>query len=662
MRVLLIDWTKFGNGSATGEIKTSYFAGFEPGSVLHMYADGMANVGLAEDGDPKKAKVFAPHDRALDQACAAYAPDVVLYRPVADRPAFHDAAMRLVRGAERPLALWMMDDWPERLRVSDPNLYPAMAEDLQELFARSKANFSICEKMTAEYEARYGTSFSVFRNGVRLADWPVRPSRSKPEGEPVVLRYAGSLAPDMTRDAVRDVAQAVEDLSARLPVRMEIHTRPHWFEGEKASYEKLAAVKVHTKLLSEKDYRAWLMGADISLIGYNFDDETVRYSSLSFANKTPECLASGAAVLAYGPRQIATIDFLARRGGAALVEARSPDLLRETLERLVSDAAARETLAKEARAIASAEFDLDKQRARFAAALRKISPRAKPLTAAPKKPVEAQKQPTPAAAVPKPAAKPAVEKPTAPAAAVAPAARPVETTPATKPAPAPAAPPQAATRAAAPSSRAVLAALVAVAVLAIVGGTVVASSFEGLQLALALIGALAALGTAAALASAILYAQLSRRLGDVGRELDAARLALGDAERRLTAGASDDRRVSAVLKTDLSTLSERVTKEARLRVDLERSLALTLRMRSGRLDALAKSAAGLSAELDAARLSNDHALDEIRSRLEAATAVTAEPAPAAPIEEPSPAIAAAPTPRSRRPAGRRPSGRGAPPS
>ncbi|CAN5541540.1 hypothetical protein BH10PSE7_BH10PSE7_25800 [soil metagenome] len=364
LRILLIDWTRFGSGTATGQLKSSYFSGLQTGSLLHIFYGEKSNVGLAPDGDTGRAKYFEYHDRGLDAAFAAFQPEVILYRPAADRPAFHEAAMRLIRSLAVPLVTWMMDDWPERLRRSDVKAFALMDRNLRELFQRAAANFAISEKMVSEYTRRYGVSFEVFRNGVMREDWPLR-DRTQSGNGVLLLRYAGGLAPDMNRDAVFDTAQAVESLAKTHEIRMEVHTQAHWFRAEEMKYKNFHHVSFDTATLDESAYRGWLLEADISLIAYNFDEASVRYAQYSFANKTPECLASGAAVLAYGPRQIATIDYLARCGAVAVVDARDPANLSATIEDLITNPARRAVLAEAGRRLAFERFDLDRQRHDF---------------------------------------------------------------------------------------------------------------------------------------------------------------------------------------------------------------------------------------------------------------------------------------------------------
>src|SRR5688572_404272 len=70
---------------------------------------------------------------------------------------------------------------------------------------------------------------------------------------------------------------------------------------------------------------------------YNFDQDSLRYIRLSMPNKLPEYLASGAPVLAVGPRAANGIDYVLSRGLACCVTDRDPETLTAALRRLGTD-------------------------------------------------------------------------------------------------------------------------------------------------------------------------------------------------------------------------------------------------------------------------------------------------------------------------------------
>jgi hypothetical protein len=160
---------------------------------------------------------------------------------------------------------------------------------------------------------------------------------------------------------VFEVASTVSFLARQLPVTFEIKTQDYWLRQEEGRYEGLYGVKISAARQTIEDYHRWLREADILVVPYNFDEESVRYLRYSFANKIPECLASGAAVLAYGPPQISTIAELARSGVVELVLERNLDALRTAIAALVTDVQHRTKLAEAARAHAFMKHSLEPQ-------------------------------------------------------------------------------------------------------------------------------------------------------------------------------------------------------------------------------------------------------------------------------------------------------------
>jgi hypothetical protein len=94
---------------------------------------------------------------------------------------------------------------------------------------------------------------------------------------------------------------------------------------------------IGSETLTTEAYRKWLSAADVVVIAYNFDADTLRYVRYSMANKMPECLASGAVLLAIGPSEIATIDYLASTHAAVVINKESDAAVVDALKALKKD-------------------------------------------------------------------------------------------------------------------------------------------------------------------------------------------------------------------------------------------------------------------------------------------------------------------------------------
>lgn len=355
-RLLIFDMTAIGDGTATGEVKAALFDDWPAGRILQVSRQGQGLALVRRDADGQwQATQASPEEAAA--AIAEFAPETLLYRPVPNVARLHRFAMDMIaRLEDLPLVTWLMDDWPAETARSDPEQWQTLGPDLETLLARAALNLSICEAMSEAFAARYGKPFRAFANGIDPADWP-RPAAH--QGQKLLIRYAGGLAANMTREAVLRIARAVEALGeAGNDIRFEINTQSWWYEQSREMFAGFRHTTIETQARPVGDYRAWLRGADVLAIAYNFDPDTLRYVRYSMANKMPECLASGAVLLAHGPADIATIGYLADSGAAQVITEDSDAAVQAALLALLRDPGRRSRLAAAGHDLATARHDI----------------------------------------------------------------------------------------------------------------------------------------------------------------------------------------------------------------------------------------------------------------------------------------------------------------
>lgn len=325
-KVAVIDATPFGQGTATGELKTALFENWRDHKVLTISSAGYEYLALADKNDEPVRRSFAEVRRRL----RSFQPDVIVYRPLPDKPVFHKMAQALLRGSTTPLVTWTMDNWLARLEQENPPAGREMARDLASLYTDAARNLSISEDLSRHLAERFGVGFTAVANGVNAADWDfeARKANSGP-----TIRYAGGLSPHMNLDTLLCVADAVEQMDH--PCRFEIKTRDHWANLHGRLFDDFTRTLLTTDELPMPDYRRWLSSADIVLVPYNFDQFTRRYVEYSMANKLPECLASGAAVVGIGPDDFSAIKALGAAPGVTTITSQTEIAL--TLTDLVGD-------------------------------------------------------------------------------------------------------------------------------------------------------------------------------------------------------------------------------------------------------------------------------------------------------------------------------------
>ena len=365
-RLLLIDFTRAGDGTATGEVKSALFEQWPKDRLLQVYWQGNA---LKLDGATDK---LAGSSRAdLSAAIDAFDPQLVLYRPVPNRLEFHQFAMGALRRLSCPSVVWIMDDWLKQLEVDDPAQYSIMDGDWRELLASAACRLSIGSAMSAAFSERYGYEFLPFANAIKPEQWS-RPSPRPPHA--FSLRYAGSLAENMGLASIERIAEAVEQLAAQgADLVFEINTRPVWLRRASALFDGRSHVVITTNEMAPEEYRAWLAAADVVVIAYNFDSSSVRYIQYSIANKLPECLASGAVVLGHGPREVATIDLLTAADCAITVTDPDVSAICRAISKLMASPFERFELALKAQVYAFNHHNLTDKQSAFMTQLSKAA-------------------------------------------------------------------------------------------------------------------------------------------------------------------------------------------------------------------------------------------------------------------------------------------------
>lgn len=343
--------------AATSALKAAHFGDWPEERFLHLTIADSHWLALSDSQGRRKRIRYNAHE-LTEHILELFAPELILYRPVAEYPHLHEAAKALLQRSDVPLALWLMDDWPARLSHQSPDVGAKMHAELLALTERSSLNLAISDRMAACFAERYKAPFQVARNVVWENDWPTQAQHHTGE---IKLRYSGSLAPDMSLDAVRQIARFVASpRGGELRLTFEIRTQEHWFHRFAAEFDGLDRVSCKPALASPGDYRAFLQGADIVVMAYNQDSETERYLQYSFANKAPEALASGQATFVFGPASIETVAFLSSLGASSIAQNTSE--MQAELTRLAQSPEERQSLGKRGRREAFRLFDAKDRR------------------------------------------------------------------------------------------------------------------------------------------------------------------------------------------------------------------------------------------------------------------------------------------------------------
>ena len=353
-RLLVIDFTAAGDCSATGELKATLLGAWPASDIAQVFTEDRTLV-LRRCGRDLRATEAALGP--LVEAIAQFSPDVVLYRPAPGRLMLHRLLLAVLAERPLPVATWIMDDWLEGLATEDAQEFALHDEDLPLLFGLAPFGLAISGEMAGMLEARHSLPFRAIANGVDLDLFAkARAAAPRPVEDRLLVRYAGSLSDRMGLTSLVALARAVEELALEFDARFEIAAPAHWHAEAAPRFAGLPATRLVASDMARDDYVAWLAGADVVALAYNFDEASRAYAGRSLANKLPEALASGAVLLAIGPQDFSTMRAIEAAGCGVAIHEDGVETILAHLEALL-DIGARRALA--ARQIAAAEAGYD---------------------------------------------------------------------------------------------------------------------------------------------------------------------------------------------------------------------------------------------------------------------------------------------------------------
>ena len=227
-----------------------------------------------------------------------------------------------------PLVTYLMDDW----LANEPGVTTAFDARRRgrALLRDSAAWLAISPYLAEELRVFAGVDrpTQVVHNPVRLSG-----------GEPVALRaprtgrfrvaYAGSVWP-MHWDAVAAVAQGVQRLrSTGADIEFVLYTDRFFWGRHEHDWRRWNVVD--GGLVPYAELGAALGGCDLLLVASSFDPAQMHMSRSSLQTKVTDCMAAGRPILACGPRQSASNEFLHVHECAYFAEDPSPDAVETAL-------------------------------------------------------------------------------------------------------------------------------------------------------------------------------------------------------------------------------------------------------------------------------------------------------------------------------------------
>lgn len=276
--------------------------------------------------------------------------------------------VQLVRTvAERlnvPVIPHFMDDWVGVLYKDSllyPILYKKMMFDLKAVFSKSPFGLTIGDEMAKEFRYRYHLDFYHFMNTLEDDWFQWKDSHCSTPNSPIQMIYVGGL--HLFRwQSLADISLALSEINKKQVVAECVFYSQTRFVNEIERLKLLPFLKFGGSVKPDA-VKELLMNADVVLHIESFNGKSMEYARYSISTKIPECMASGKPILGYGPKELASMQYISDVG--LTVGSRDLSLLVEAIRCLCIDDALRYTLGQRGSTIARQSHSAVLERERF---------------------------------------------------------------------------------------------------------------------------------------------------------------------------------------------------------------------------------------------------------------------------------------------------------
>lgn len=273
-----------------------------------------------------------------------FSPDVVFFAS-GDYAFMYKIALALAKYKKIPLIVSCMDDYyfynKNEGKFAGKFVHRQFMKQVNKVMDYADCVFTICEKMTKDYAARFQKPCYTLATPTSLQE-PLHYEKTN------AISYAGNLGYRRNEQLI-SIGRALKKLNCPgKPEYIDVYSTENRPEILKDLTEE-NGIRFHGSVSGEEVLQ--IMGKSLAVIHTESFGELQRKSvAYSVSTKIADALASGTCIFAYGPGEIASIKYLAEETAALCVT--DPEELERGLEKLLTDPQLRSSTIQNALALA----------------------------------------------------------------------------------------------------------------------------------------------------------------------------------------------------------------------------------------------------------------------------------------------------------------------
>lgn len=273
----------------------------------------------------------------------------LLFLAAGDYGFLYEIAVQLSHWLKIPLAVACVDEFYLHNRNEGSWLgrwrHRQFLRSVERCMTRAEMIFAICPGMAKAYEMKFGKKCRVLHTGA--------PSREVSAGSSFGLSYLGNLGYRRDRQLVA-MGRALREIQGPgIPQYIDVYSG----ERNPKVIRQLTlenGIRFHG-MVSPEEAAKILRGSLAVIHTESFDADMRNLTRFSVSTKIPDCLKNGPCILAYGPRGIASMDYLEEHRAAYVIT--TPEDLHNGMRKLLTDSVLRGKLVTNARDLAKRHHD-----------------------------------------------------------------------------------------------------------------------------------------------------------------------------------------------------------------------------------------------------------------------------------------------------------------
>lgn len=278
----------------------------------------------------------------------AFDPEAIFFAS-GDYTFIYRIARLLVKRKNIPLYTVCMDDYylnnANEGRFLGKFSHSLFMREVHKTLSSSAAIFTICQKMATDYEKKFHKKCHVLHTPTDLKEPLQKPKKKK-------ISYIGNLG--YCRDqSLIEIGRALRSLGAEID-----HIDVYSAESRPEILQNMTLENgIHFCGKINADQVKQVMAESLAVIHTeSFDEQERNQVRYSISTKIADSLMSGTCILAYGPKDVASMEYLLDNQAAVAIT--SPEELRDGLTTLLQDQEKRETAIRNAVMLAKQNHDL----------------------------------------------------------------------------------------------------------------------------------------------------------------------------------------------------------------------------------------------------------------------------------------------------------------